>query len=88
VFRLTITDIQGPVDSVSGRQRLSWLRLRLVELTRTSHGFLRHISHELKTPLASLREGVSLLEDGVVGTLEPRPAGNRAVILKHNTGLV
>ena len=29
--------------------------------------FLRHVSHELKTPLAALREGVALLQDGVTG---------------------
>src|SRR5690606_34178387 len=46
--------------------------------------FLRHISHELKTPLAALREGVALLKDGVTGELNP---GQREVaqILHHNT---
>jgi two-component system sensor histidine kinase GlrK len=28
---------------------------------------LRHISHELKTPLASMREGTELLADEVAG---------------------
>ncbi|WP_410922348.1 histidine kinase dimerization/phospho-acceptor domain-containing protein, partial [Pseudomonas aeruginosa] len=31
--------------------------------------FLRHISHELKTPLASMREGTELLADEVAGPL-------------------
>ena len=48
---------------------------------------MRHISHELKTPLASLREGVSLLEDGVAGTLS-HDQREIAQILKHNTGLL
>jgi len=45
---------------------------------------LRHVSHELKTPLASLREGVSLLADGVLGrlTAEQREV---SAILEHNT---
>jgi two-component system, NtrC family, sensor histidine kinase GlrK len=32
--------------------------------------FLRHMSHELKTPLANIREGTELLMDGVVGELD------------------
>lgn len=32
---------------------------------------MRHLSHELKTPLASLREGTELLADGVAGPLSP-----------------
>ena len=30
---------------------------------------LRHVSHELKTPLTALREGIALLQEGVVGAL-------------------
>src|SRR5690606_26096765 len=57
--------IAGTADLRLVGQRLEWLRLRLVELDADKSRFLRHVSHELKTPLASLREGVSLLEDGV-----------------------
>ena len=48
---------------------------------------MRHISHELKTPLASLREGVSLLEDGVAGDLT-KDQREIAQILRHNTGVL
>lgn len=79
--------IDGPADLQLVGQRLDWLRLRLVELDADKSRFLRHVSHELKTPLASLREGVSLLEDGVAGELS---ANQREVakILRHNTGLL
>jgi two-component system sensor histidine kinase GlrK len=79
--------IDGPADLQLVGQRLEWLRLRLVELDADKSRFLRHVSHELKTPLASLREGVSLLEDGVAGELS---ANQREVakILRHNTGLL
>lgn len=79
--------IDGPADLQLVGQRLEWLRLRLVELDADKSRFLRHVSHELKTPLASLREGVSLLEDGVAGELS---ANQREVakILRQNTGLL
>ncbi len=82
-----VIDIPGPADLALVGQRLNWLRLRLVELDADKSRFLRHISHELKTPLASLREGVSLLEDGVAGTLSDDQR-EIAQILKHNTGLL
>lgn len=59
--------IQGPREmQLLGRQ-LSWLRDQLAELDAQKQQFLRHISHELKTPLASLCEGADLLAEGVVG---------------------
>ncbi|MGJ7519866.1 sensor histidine kinase [Variovorax sp. LT1P1] len=64
-------DIRGPADVRRVSQQLEWLRLRLTELDADKARFLRHVSHELKTPLAALREGISLLEDGVTGALNP-----------------
>ncbi|MFY3385778.1 sensor histidine kinase [Paracidovorax sp. MALMAid1276] len=77
-------EISGPDDMRRVGQQLEWLRLRLVELDADKARFLRHVSHELKTPLAALREGVALLQDGVTGELT---AGQREVaqILHHNT---
>ncbi|MDE2159291.1 MAG: two-component sensor histidine kinase, partial [Burkholderiales bacterium] len=76
--------IGGPSDLRSLGQRLEWLRLRLGELDADKARFLRHVSHELKTPLAALREGVALLEDGVAGTLTPDQR-EVATILAQNT---
>ena len=59
----------GPRELRSVGQRVIWLSERLSWLESQRHQFLRHISHELKTPLASLREGTDLLADQVVGPL-------------------
>ncbi|WP_244158324.1 HAMP domain-containing sensor histidine kinase [Salinicola socius] len=66
------TRIQGPAELVQLGDRLTWLSNRLSELEAQKQQFLRHMSHELKTPLASVREGTSLLSDGVAGELNER----------------
>lgn len=60
---------KGPRELRSLAQRIIWLSERLAWLESQRHEFLRHISHELKTPLASMREGTELLADEVVGPL-------------------
>lgn len=60
---------KGPRELRSVGQRIVWLSERLAWLESQRHQFLRHISHELKTPLASMREGTELLADQVVGPL-------------------
>lgn len=77
-------DIPGPPDVRRVSQQLEWLRLRLTELDADKARFLRHVSHELKTPLASLHEGVAVLGDGVAGPLNASQA-EVVNILQHNT---
>jgi two-component system sensor histidine kinase GlrK len=62
----------GPADLRRLGDRLEWLRARLAELEEGKKKFLRHISHELKTPLTTLREGTELLQEKLVGPLNPR----------------
>lgn len=59
--------IQGPRDLQELGQRLDWLRNRLNDLEQQRTFFMHHVSHELKTPLASIQEGTALLDEGVVG---------------------
>jgi two-component system sensor histidine kinase GlrK len=62
--------VRGPSDLVNLGRQLEWLRMRLLEIAQERNRFLRHMSHELKTPLASIREGTELLMDGAVGELD------------------
>jgi two-component system sensor histidine kinase GlrK len=75
--------VHGPKDIEKLGRQLEWLRLRLLELAQERNRFLRHMSHELKTPLANIREGTELLMDGAVGELA---SGQREVtgILREN----
>src|ERR1700681_488794 len=75
--------INGPVDLERLGHQLEWLRNRLLEVAQERIRCLRHLSHELKTPLATIREGTELLMDGAVGELE---SGQREVtaILRDN----
>ena len=63
--------VTGPQDLRYVAQRLEWLRARLSELEQQQTRFLRHVSHELKTPLTAVREGAELLRDNVGGPLSP-----------------
>jgi two-component system, NtrC family, sensor histidine kinase GlrK len=62
--------VGGPHDLERLGGQLEWLRQRLVDLAHERNRFLRHMSHELKTPLANIREGTDLLMDGAVGELD------------------
>jgi two-component system sensor histidine kinase GlrK len=64
-------EVNGPQDMRYLGQRLEWLRSRLHDLEEQQNRFLRHVSHELKTPLTAVREGAELLRDNVGGKLAP-----------------
>lgn len=55
------------VQEIANALDIMRTRLQALELQKSS--FIRHISHELKTPLAAIREGSALLNDDSVGTL-------------------
>jgi two-component system sensor histidine kinase GlrK len=75
VVRLGKGDLQHPIElGGPGDLRwlgrwLEWLRRRLLSLEESRTQVLRHVSHELKTPLAAMHEGAALLEDEVPGPL-------------------
>lgn len=61
--------VAGPQDLAYLGRRLDWLRRRLADLEEEKNRFLRHVSHDLKTPLTAIREGVQLMGEGVPGPL-------------------
>ena len=75
-FDAAIT-VGGPADLRQLGKRLDWLRQRLAELEADRERTLRHVSHELKTPLTALKEGVALLQEEVPGPL----AGNQREVV-------
>jgi two-component system sensor histidine kinase GlrK len=76
--------VRGPTDLVDLGRQLEWLRMRLLDLAQERNRFLRHMSHELKTPLANIREGTELLMDGAVGELDSSQR-EVATILRDNS---
>jgi len=59
----------GPRDLRELGQNLEGLRKELKYLENEKQHFIRSVSHELKTPLATLKEGTDLLSEEVIGTL-------------------
>jgi len=59
----------GPRDLRELGKNLEGLRKELKYLENEKQHFIRSVSHELKTPLATLKEGTDLLSEEVIGAL-------------------
>jgi two-component system sensor histidine kinase GlrK len=55
--------VSGPRDLQAIGVSLDWLRERIRDLEAQKSTFVRHMSHELKSPLANIRAGIDLLND-------------------------
>jgi len=64
--------LRGPRELTELGEQLRWLSSRLQQLEALRLILLRHASHELKTPLSSIREGCALLSEQLVGPLTPQ----------------
>ena len=67
-FQSPIT-VEGSIEIEEIAEALELMRSRLHALELQKSSFIRHISHELKTPLAAVREGTELIYDNSVGEL-------------------
>lgn len=61
--------VQGSSELVELGEKLQWVQEQLHMLEQQKDTFLRHVTHELKTPLASMVEGTDLLSDEIVGPI-------------------
>lgn len=77
--------VSGPQNLIYLGERLDWMRRRLLKLEEQKIQFLRHVSHELKTPLTSIREGVDLLAEGVTGKLTEKQ--QQIANILHNSSI-
>ena len=68
----TAVAVSGPREVAQLGAGLEWLRQRLVMLENARERFLRGVSHDLKTPIAAIAEGGSLLGDELYGALSPK----------------
>ena len=64
--------VNGPRELTELGEQLRWLSSRLQQLEALRLILLRHASHELKTPLSSIREGCALLSEQLVGPLNDK----------------
>jgi two-component system sensor histidine kinase GlrK len=79
--------VSGPRDIQKISENMEWLRSRLNDLDRKKIRFLQHVSHELKTPLTVIREGSSLLNEGIVGQLTAEQAEVAEIICSNSQQL-
>lgn len=79
----TPVTIEGPADFVALGNSLEWMREQLLISDRQKEAFMRHITHELKSPLAAIVQAESLLSDEVPGPVNT-PQRNVLGILRQN----
>jgi len=72
--------VQGSAELVELGNKLQWVQEQLHMLEQQKDTFLRHVTHELKTPLASMVEGTELLADEIVGQIKNEQKAGRGLI--------
>lgn len=83
----TGSKVGGPDELIHIDQQLDWLTERLAEVENEKQRFLRHMSHELKTPLTTLREGSDLLADQITGDLNENQMEIASLLQKNSREL-
>lgn len=93
VKRLSNNQLSTPIELVGPKNvtevsiELEHLRKRLRRNERQQMLFLRHVSHEIKTPLASIKEGANLLKDQSLGVLNSEQNEVTNILLRAGNDL-
>ena len=93
INRLAVGDLNQSIaidgsDTVTAMSNtMEKMRRRLLDSERNQMQFLRHISHEIKTPLTSIKEGSKLLDDEVLGPISEEQREITAILLKSTAEL-
>jgi signal transduction histidine kinase len=74
-------------DAETSRRALEKKNNRLAELNDTAQRFVDNVSHEFRTPLSVIKEYVSLIQDGLVGSVTERQAQMLRVIADRSEDL-
>ncbi|MFZ5654192.1 MAG: ATP-binding protein [Pseudomonadota bacterium] len=80
-------EIHGPSDLAQLGRNLEWMRKQVIASDRQTKTFIRHVTHELKTPIAAIIEAGSLLADEIPGPLTPRQRAILAVLTTNARNL-
>lgn len=79
--------IEGSATVEDMSETLERMRRRLIKNEKNQMQFLRHISHEIKTPLTSIKEGAKLLEDEILGPISEEQREITAILNKSTSEL-
>lgn len=79
--------LEGPINVRTLSKNLERLRERLIKNDHHQLQFIRHISHQVKTPLASIKEGVKLINEGLVEDVNEEQKEITGIIHKNTQEL-
>jgi signal transduction histidine kinase len=74
-------------NAETNRRALEKKNIRLAELNDTAQKFVDNVSHEFRTPLSVIKEYVSLIQDGLAGSVSERQAQMLRVIADRSEDL-
>lgn len=84
LFMANVTERKQALQELKeSEQKLRAANLRLGELLTAKDRFVANVSHELRTPLTAIKEGVSLLKDGVLGSVSEEQSGFLQTVAKN-----